>query len=79
MDSYIRAPGLVLYPYVFVAGPNKHDILSGILVRAETSSPMATVGDTISIPASYIDPLLRDVQVFSTATCCSCILVLNIL
>ena len=38
MDSYIRAPGLVLYPYVLVAGPNKHDILSGILVRTETSS-----------------------------------------
>ena len=40
MDSYIRAPGLVLYPYVFVVGPNTHDILSGILVRAETSSPI---------------------------------------
>ena len=36
--TVIRAPGLVLYPYVFVAGPNKHDILSGILVRTETSS-----------------------------------------
>ena len=24
MDSYM-ASGLVLYPYVFVAGPNKHD------------------------------------------------------
>ena len=25
MDSYIRASELVLYPYVFLAGPNKHD------------------------------------------------------
>ena len=25
--QYIRAAGLVLYPYVFVAGPNKHDTL----------------------------------------------------
>ena len=27
MDSYIRASGFVLYPYVFVAGPNKHNTL----------------------------------------------------
>ena len=25
MDGYIRASGLVLYPYMFIAGPNKHD------------------------------------------------------
>jgi hypothetical protein len=25
IDGYIRAPGFVLYPYVFIAGPNKHD------------------------------------------------------
>jgi hypothetical protein len=25
VDRYMRAPGFVLYPYVFVAGPNKHD------------------------------------------------------
>ena len=25
MDGYIKASGFVLYPYVFVAGPNTHD------------------------------------------------------
>ena len=25
MDSYIKATGIVLYPYVFEVGPNKHD------------------------------------------------------
>ena len=27
MDSHVRASGLVMYPHVFVAGPNKHDNL----------------------------------------------------
>ena len=55
MDSYIRASGLVLYPYVFVAGPNKHDILSGILVRAETSSEVAVL-IAISKAGPYCEP-----------------------
>jgi hypothetical protein len=35
MDGYIRAPGFVLYPYVFVAGPNKHDCSRRTLLRGK--------------------------------------------
>ena len=44
MDSYIRASGFVLYPYVFVAGPNKHDnLLVFSLARKLQQNSVATV------------------------------------
>ena len=51
MESYIRASGFVLYPYVFVAGPNKYDTFDpGILALAETSTLTNTARAMLYLP-----------------------------
>ena len=55
MDRYIRASGLVMYPYVFVAGPNKHDNL-----------PVSSPSQKLSQVVFTLSPLSRAVHTSRT-------------
>ena len=57
MDGYTRASGFVLYPYVFVAGANKHDVLvvSHVLTKREILTGEILTGEDDKTRASVVE------------------------